>query len=257
MLLAIDIGNTDTVVGIFDGERLASSFRVASALNLTVDEAGLFVTSLFNHHLEAEPADVSRMAICSVVPHLTDIYERMAAKYFKVQPLTINSAISLPVEIDYPEPAEIGADRLANAAAGFARFQSALIVVDVGTAITFDIISEGGRYCGGIIAPGPRTAGVNLAHRAARLFEVRCEKPDRIIGKSTAEAIKAGLYYGTIGLIDNILEKIFEDLGGKCPVIGTGGGVDVFATDSKYIDEVIPELTLEGIRIIADHNNRR
>ena len=254
MLLAIDIGNTDTVVGIFDQDRLVSHFRMSSAPKLTVDEAGLFVSSLFNHHLMAKPTEVSRAAICSVVPRLTVLYERIIKNYFNLAPLIISSSVNLPFEIDYPDPAEIGADRLANAAAGFARLKSALVVVDVSTAITFDIISNDGRYCGGIITPGPQTAGANLAQKAARLFEVRLTKPVRVVGKSTAQAIQSGMYYGTIGLIDNTLEKIFGETGETCPVIGTGGDVEVFAEDSKYISEIIPALTLEGIKIIADCN---
>ncbi len=255
MLLTIDIGNTDTVVGIFDGEKLISHFRVSSAPNLTVDEAGLFVSSLFNHHIEAKLSQVKRVSICSVVPRLTGVYEKMAAKYFGVEPFTVSSRVRLPFGIDYIDPTEVGADRLANTAAGFARYKKALIVVDLGTAITFDVVSENGDYLGGIIAPGPQTAGANLSKKAARLFEVRGEKPDRIIGKTTAEAIKSGLYYGAIGLIDNILEKIFESLGFQPVVVATGGEVDIYAADSKYITDVIPTLTLEGIRIITDYNS--
>lgn len=254
MLLAIDIGNTDTVVGIFDGPRLITHFRVSSTPNLTTDEAGLFVTSLFNHHLDTRTRNVSRVAVCSVVPTLTEVYERMTRKYFEVEPLTIGAGIKLPINIDYPNPAEIGADRLANAAAGFDRLKSAVIVVDLGTAITFDVISKSGTYLGGIIAPGTQTAGANLARKAARLFEVRSEKPPQVIGKSTAMALKSGLFYGTIGVIDHILERIFVEMGEKPPVIATGGEAMTYGKDSKYIGEIILTLTLEGIRLISDLN---
>ncbi|MCK5126088.1 MAG: type III pantothenate kinase [candidate division Zixibacteria bacterium] len=256
MLLAIDIGNTDTVVGVFDGSNLLNSFRVASAQNLTIDEAGLFVSSLFHHHIKAELTEVTQVAICSVVPHLTDIYKRMSKKYFKVDPLIISSKIKLPFEIEYPKPGEIGADRLANAAAGFAEFGSGLIVVDMGTATTFDVISESGAYIGGVIAPGPQTAGINLAQRAARLFEVTIEKPERVIGKSTAQALKSGLHYGTIGLIDTIVDNIFQELGKNCKVIATGGAAESYIVGSKHISDYIPDLTLNGIRIIADFNSQ-
>ncbi len=254
MLLAIDIGNTDTVVGVFDGDKLLANFRVTSNVNMTVDEAGLFVSSLFNHHMEAEAAQVSQVAICSVVPHLTKIYEKMTREYFKVEPLTISSHIKLPISINYPNPEEIGADRLANAAAGYDRVKKSVIVVDLGTAITFDAVSEKGEYIGGIIAPGTQTAGANLARKAARLFEVRSEKPDRVIGQSTAEAIKSGLFYGTLGVIDHILELIFEELGHEVDVLATGGEADTYCGESKYVKEVLPTLTLEGIRLIADRN---
>ncbi|MEZ5357671.1 MAG: type III pantothenate kinase [Candidatus Zixiibacteriota bacterium] len=254
MLLAIDIGNTDTVVGIYDDGTLTEHFRVASALNLTIDEAGLFVSSLFHHHIKADISQAKRVAICSVVPHLTDIYRRMTVKYFKVEPLIITSKVKLPVKIDYPKPEEIGADRLANAAAGFARLGSGLIVVDIGTATTFDIVSDAGAYIGGVIAPGPRTAGINLARKAAQLFEVENAKPDRVIGKSTGGAIMSGLYYGTIGLIDTIVDNIYKELDQKLPVIATGGAAETYLVDSKHIKENVPTLTLDGIKIIADIN---
>lgn len=254
MLLAIDIGNTDTVVGIFTGEKLATHFRVASALNMTVDQAGLFILSLFNHHIDAQPSQVAQVAICSVVPSLTGVYEEMARKYFHVEPLAISSRLKLPFQIDYIDPAEVGADRLANAAAGYARHKKAVVVVDLGTAITFDVIAENGDYMGGVIAPGPKTAGVNLAQKAARLFEVRIEKPYRVIGKSTAEAIKAGLFHGTEGAITQILGLIFTELGRKTVVIATGGEAATYCSNLDCVDEIVPTLTLEGIRLIAEYN---
>lgn len=255
MLLAIDMGNTDTVVGVFENGNLIGDFRVASALNLTVDEAGLFISSLFHHHIDAELDQVKRVAICSVVPHLTDIYSKMIVKYFNIEPLVISAKSKLPFKIDYPKPEEIGADRLANAAAGFARFKTGLIVVDLGTATTFDVISEDGSYIGGIIAPGPQTAGANLAKMAAQLFEVDLAKPDSVIGKSTAHAIKSGLHFGTVGMIDYIVEKIIEESGNKYKVVATGGAANTYVSDSKYLSEYLPTLTLEGIRIIANCNS--
>lgn len=257
MLIAIDIGNTNTVVGVFDGETLLSHFRVTSQTQMTVDEAGLFVTSLFDRHIDAEAGRVSRVAVCSVVPTLTGVYERMARKYFQVEPIVVSARSKLPIGIDYPEPSEIGADRLANAAAGYHRVGKALVVVDLGTAINFDVVSDKGAYIGGVIAPGTQAAGANLAKKAARLFEVRSEKPHRAIGKSTAEALKSGLFYGTVGVIDHILERIFDELGGRTAVIGTGGDAEIYSKESKYVDEVVPTLTLEGIRLIADLNRKK
>lgn len=257
MLLAIDIGNTNTVVGVFDDERLIASFRVTSNVSMTVDEAGLFVTSLFSRHMSAEVEQVKRVALCSVVPVLTDVYEKMVRSYFKVEPLIINHHLTMPITIDYPHPEEIGADRLANATAGYVRVKDAVIVVDLGTAITFDIVSEEGTYIGGVIAPGTQTAGANLAKKAAQLFEVRSRKPDHAIGKSTAEAIKSGLYYGTIGVIDTILERIFEEMALQCTVLATGGEAENYINDSKYIETVIPSLTLDGIRLLAELNPQK
>jgi len=252
--MAVDIGNTDTVVGVYDGQRLVTDFRAASVPNLTVDEAGLFVTSLCRRHLETGEKQVNRLAICSVVPGLTDIYRHMARKYFQAEPIIIDCGLHLPFRIDYPNPDEIGPDRLANVAAGLAEFGPRLVVVDLGTATTFDIISKDSTYLGGIIAPGPRTAGATLAKKAARLFEVEVEKPQYVIGKSTAQAIKSGLYFGTVGMIDHLVERIFKELGYECRVVATGGLAESYSVDSKYISEIRPFLTLDGIRIITDQN---
>jgi len=257
MLIAIDIGNTNTVVGIFDGETLLSHFRVTSQTQMTVDEAGLFVTSLFNRHVKADVGRVSRVAVCSVVPTLTVVYEQMARKYFEVDPIVVSAGCKLPIGIDYPEPSEIGADRLANASAAYHRIGKSLVVVDLGTAINFDVVSDKGAYIGGVIAPGTQTAGASLAKKAARLFEVRSEKPTRTIGKSTAEALKSGLFYGTVGVIDQILDRIFAELGGPTEVIGTGGQAEIYCEESKYVGDVVPTLTLEGIQLIADLNRKK
>lgn len=254
MLLAIDIGNTDSVIGVFDNGQLLRNFRVASAINLTVDEAGLFVSSLFRHHIKVDPQKVDRVAICSVVPHLTDIYERMAASYFDASVLTISDHIKLPFQVKIDKPGEIGADRLANAAAGFDICKKSCIIVDIGTATTFDVVSDTGDYIGGVIAPGPQTAGANLAEKAARLFEVRIEKPDRVIGTNTAGALKSGLFYGTIGMTDYLIEKIKTEMAGDPDIIGTGGYAARFAEVSRFVQKIVPTLTLEGIRIISDHN---
>lgn len=253
MLLAIDIGNTSTAIGIFDGKDLIADFRIASAGNLTTDEAGLFVTSLFNHHIKPDVAKINRVTLCSVVPRLTDVYSKMSEKYLRCNPLVISAALKLPIKIDYPKPREIGADRLANSVAGYDRYPEAQIIVDLGTATTFDVVSGEGAYIGGVIAPGPITAGANLAQKAARLFEVRPQKPKSPVGKSTAEAIRSGLYWGTIGQIDYIIDRIFEVLGGKVRVLATGGEADIFTADSRYLDEYIPTLTIEGIRLITDY----
>ncbi len=257
MLIAIDIGNTTTVIGVFDGDTLVSHFRVTSQTRMTVDEAGLFVTSLLDRNVAIDAGNLSDVAVCSVVPSLTGTYEQMTRKYFNVEPIVVSAKSKLPIGIDYPEPSEIGADRIANAAAGYHRVGKALVVVDLGTAINFDVVSENGAYIGGVIAPGTQAAGANLAQKAARLFEVRSEKPNRAIGNSTAEALKSGLFYGTVGVIDYILERIFAELVGQTTVIGTGGDAEIYCRESKYVGEIVPTLTLEGIRLIADLNRKK
>jgi type III pantothenate kinase len=251
MLLAIDIGNTDTVVGVFYGDKLKNSFRVASKLNFTVDESGFFVTGLLER-MGILPGDIDRVVMASVVPSLTPIFERMCHKYLECEPLVVSSKVKLPIKLGYDDPREMGADRIADAVAAFVKFGGPIIIVDYGTATTFNVVTADGLYVGGVIAPGVKTAGSGLAEKAARLFEVRIEKPDRIIGKTTAESIKSGLFYGTIGQVDSILELIINEIGQKTRIIATGGLSAEFAPYSKYIEDFYPELTLEGLKIIAD-----
>ncbi len=251
MLLAIDIGNTDTVVGVFDGDHLKNSFRVASKLNFTVDESGFFVTGLLER-MGIASGDIDRVVMASVVPGLTPVFERMCRKYLACDPLVVSSKVKLPIKLGYDDPREMGADRIADAVAAFAKFGGPVILVDYGTATTFNVVTAEGVYIGGVIAPGIKTAGAGLAEKAARLFEVRIEKPDRIIGKSTAESIKSGMFYGTIGQVDAILELIMQEMGQKPKIIATGGLSSEFAPHSQYIEQVFPELTLDGLRIIAD-----
>lgn len=254
MLLAIDIGNTDTVVGAFDNGRLINHFRVASNHSLTVDECGFFATGLLER-MSISPSDIKRIIICSVVPRLTPIYERMSVKYFKSEPLLVSSNIKLPITISYDDPSAVGADRIANAVAAYSKFGGPIIVVDFGTTINFDVVTKDGIYLGGAIAPGPELSASQLAVKAARLFEVRIEKPAHAIGKSTAESIKSGLFYGTIGQVDTIIRLISKELGVTPKVIGTGGLAADFEKYSEFIEAIYPTLTLDGLKIIADFQN--
>jgi type III pantothenate kinase len=232
MLLAIDIGNTNTVVGAYDNGRLIDHFRVASNRDLTVDECGFFVTGLLEK-MRIEPAQVDRVIIASVVPRLTPVFEKMFQKYLSVTPLIVSSDTKLPIEIGYDDPKAVGADRIANAVAAYTSFGGPIIVVDYGTA-------------------GPETGGVELARKAARLFEVVIEKPDRVIGRSTAESIKSGLFHGTIGQVDTIIQLIHDELGYPARVIATGGLANDFVEYSRFIESSNPTLTLEGLKMIAD-----
>lgn len=252
MLLAIDIGNTDTVAGAFDDSRLIDFFRVASNHTLTVDECGFFMTGLLER-MNITSKDIKSVIISSVVPRLTPIYERMTDKYFNTNPIIVSSEVKLPLKIGYDDPSAVGADRIANAVAAFDKFGGPIIVVDFGTTINFDVVSRDGVYLGGAIAPGPELSAQQLAKKAARLFEVRIEKPSSAIGKSTAGSIKSGLFYGTIGQVDTIIRLIIKELGEKPKVIGTGGLAKDFQGHSEYIDSIFPTLTLDGLKIIFDY----
>jgi type III pantothenate kinase len=252
MLLAIDIGNTDTVVGVYDRETLRDHFRVASDHRMTADQAGFFVTGLLERmHVANE--EVEQVVIGSVVPPLTPVFEETSRKYFGCEPVVVSAHIKLPIRIDIDQPSEVGADRIANSVAAFSRFGGPVIVVDFGTATTFDVVSAEGAYIGGIIIPGPKTSMSELARRAARLFEVRIEKPDRVVGRSTAGALKSGLYYGTIGQVDFLIDKIIEETGfHNARIIATGGLAGGMEQASRHIRMVEPSLTLEGLRLIAN-----
>lgn len=251
MLLTIDIGNTDTVAGVFDNGNLINHFRVASNHSLTVDECGFFVTGLLDR-IGIKSSDLTHVVIGSVVPRLTPVYEKMSDKYFNIKALIVSAAIKLPIKIDYDNPMAVGADRIANGVAAFDRFGGPIIVVDFGTTINFDVVTADGQYLGGAIAPGPEMSASQLAAKAARLFEVRIEKPAHAIGKNTAESIKSGLFYGTIGQVDKIIDNIIDELGSKPKVIGTGGLAADFQHSSKYIESIHPAITLEGLKIISD-----
>ncbi len=254
MLLTIDIGNTNTVAGVFDNGNLIDHFRVASNHALTVDECGFFVTGLIER-MDIKSSELDRVVIGSVVPSLTPIYEKMSEKYFKIKPLLVSSAVKLPIKIAYDDPSAVGADRIANSVAAFDKFGGPIIVVDFGTTINFDVVTDDGQYLGGAIAPGPEMSASQLAAKAARLFEVRIEKPAHAIGKNTAESIKSGLFYGTVGQVDKIIDNIISELGAKPKVIGTGGLAGDFQNHSKYIESIHPALTLDGLKIISDYQS--
>ncbi len=254
MLLAIDIGNTNTVVGVYKGTTLKDHFRVASNRSLTADEAGFFCTGLLER-MKIANEEVDKVVIASVVPPLTPTFETMAKKYFGCVPVVVSSHIKLPITIQIDQPDQVGADRIANAVAGYTRFGGPIIIVDFGTATTFDIVNANGAYIGGVIIPGPETSMAELARRAARLFEVRIEPPTTVVGKSTAGALKSGLFYGTVGQVDYIIEKIIEETGfERAAVVATGGLACNMEKYSKHVRMVDPTLTLEGLRLIGDLN---
>lgn len=252
MLLAIDIGNTNTVVGMYDHSRLVDFFRVTSTRSLTSDEAGFFVTGLVER-MKVDRAHIDRLVIGSVVPTLTPVYKRMAERFFGCRPIVVSTDITLPIEIRIDEPSQVGADRIANAVAAKLLIGPPAIVVDFGTAINFDIVDRDGAYIGGVLLPGPETSMAELARRAARLFEVGFTKTDTVIGKNTRHALQSGLFYGTLGQIDFLLDKIIAEAGfDSCTVVATGGLAAGLDGHSRHITRVEPTITLEGLRLIAE-----
>ncbi len=251
MLLVIDIGNTHTVMGVYDGQELKEHYRVASNHALTADECGISIKQLFREYDRIED-----VIICSVVPPLTPIYEEMSEKLLKVAPVVVSSDLPLGINILYDDPKTVGADRIANAVAAYEIYGGPAIVVDFGTATTFDVISENGEYLGGAIAPGIETSSLNLFQKASQLFKVSLEKPRKAIGKNTEESLRSGIIFGTVGQIEGIVNRIKEELPRMSPakrepkIIATGGLANLIARESETIEEVNPTLTLEGLRRI-------
>ncbi|MDH3890557.1 MAG: type III pantothenate kinase [candidate division Zixibacteria bacterium] len=254
MILVIDIGNSNIVIGLYAGEKLEGSIRLTTRDSLTSDEAGLLVTGFLSRK-EFDPDKFDQVVIGSVVPHLTSAFEETVRKYLGCDPVVVSADLNLPVTIDIDRPHQAGADRIANAAAGFTRWGGPLIVVDFGTATTFDIVNSDGAYIGGVISPGHKTSMAQLVRRTAQLPEVRIEPPSQVVGRDTETALMSGLFHGTVGQVDHIIDKIIEETGMVDPtIIATGGLATGIEMHSRHIQKVDLDLTLDGLRIIGQMN---
>ncbi len=254
LLVVVDVGNTNTVFGIYRGEDLLQ-FRLSTDRERTADEYGSMLLPLFARH-ELDSADVEAVVISSVVPPLSRTLDDMARHYFHCKALFIEPGVRTGMPIRYDNPTEVGADRVVNAVAAREKYGSPVIVVDFGTATTFDLVNAAGEYVGGIISPGITISAEALFARASRLYRVDVRKPAELIGKNTAGAMQAGIYYGYIGLVDGILERLLAEMPGTKMVVATGGQADLIAGGSKYIREVDPMLTLAGLKLIYERNSR-
>lgn len=249
MLLAIDIGNTTVVWGIYEGQTLNGHWRLATEASKTADEYGiLFVNILQQAGIDTK--QITDAILSSVVPSLTAVFEEMVETYFKRTPLIVSSDLDMGIQIAYPNPREIGSDRLVNAAAAYARYKTCLIIVDFGTATTFCAISSHGEYLGGAIAPGLGIASEALFTRTAKLPKVDLTRPKTVIGQDTAGSMQSGLIFGYAGLVDELVNRIQVELGQKATVLATGGLASLIAPESRTIQEVRPFLTLEGLELI-------
>lgn len=254
MLLVIDIGNTNTSLGVFDGEQLEAHWRLTTARSRTADEWGVHARNLFAlAGLDFKAIDA--IAIASVVPPLNFTLKRMAEAYFELSPLFIDHTIDTGLPIRYQPPSDVGADRIVDAVAAIHKYGAPCIVVDFGTATTFNAINTQGEYLGGVITPGITISSDALFERTAKLPRVEIKRPQKVIGSTTVEAIQSGLYHGYAGLVDGILKKMIEELGGKAKVIATGGLAPLIATGSEFIETIDETLTLEGLRLVYQRTN--
>lgn len=254
MLLAIDVGNTNTVLGLFAGKKLLHHWRLETKKERTADELGIFLKELFSH--TGIPTDGLRgIIISNVVPPMQHALETMAKRYFHKTPLNVGPSLKIKIKNRYQHPSEVGADRIVNAVAAYEKYHKSLIVIDFGTATTFDYISPRGEYRGGAIAPGIVISNEALATHAAKLPRVEISRPSKVIGTRTTHSIQSGIFYGYVGLVDGLVNRIKKEVKTKPRVIATGGLAHLIAKDSTTIEKVEPFLTLEGLRLIWEWNS--
>lgn len=250
-LLVIDLGNTNLVLGVYRDDELVSSWRLATARERTADEYGILARQLIGNALHA---DLEGAIVASVVPPLNSAMALMVRKYFDVEPLFVEPGIKTGIAIHVDNPLEVGADRIVNCAAAHEAYGGPTVIVDFGTATTFDVVTANAEFIGGVIAPGLNISAEALFARAARLPRVDLRRPDNVIGTNTVVNMQSGIYFGYLGLVDGILARIKREVPNLRRVVATGGLASLFADESEHIDEVDPELTLKGLKIIYDRN---
>lgn len=253
MLLVVDVGNTNTVLGLFDGAELVHDWRIRTVVDHTVDEYGMLIYNLYKTS-RISSRKIRDIIISCVVPPMLNILEPLCRKYFSLKPLIVGPGVKTGMPIFYDNPKEVGADRIVNAVAGYEKYKQDLIIVDFGTATTFDYVSVRGEYMGGCIAPGIMISSEALFERAAKLPRVELSKPRSIVAKDTVSSMQAGIMYGYAGLVDGICERMKAEVKSNPLVVATGGLAKIVAPETKNINVVDDMLTLEGLRIIYLRN---
>lgn len=257
MLLAIDIGNTNIKLGLYDGQKLAVVWRLATDRHKLMDEYAVLVHNLFTLR-GYDLSSVHGCAIACVVPTLTSVFVELARQYLHVEPVVIGPGVKTGMRLLIDTPRELGADRVAHAFAAYRRYGGPVIVVEFGTATVFDVVSRDGDYIGGVIAPNIVISAEALAKSAAKLYQVDVVRPQRVIGKNTVQYMQSGIVFGYAGLVEGLVHRIWDELGERAPVVATGGLagliMDALPPDHKIIDHVVDYLVLEGVRLIFELN---
>jgi len=253
MLLAIDIGNTDTTFGVFEGDELRAAWHMATGIHRMADEYAAILLNLLQHQ-NLKVADIDEAVLCSVVPPIVSTFEELLQRYFHISLLVVSAGVKTGVRIRMDNPREVGADRIVNATAAHQLYGGPLIIADLGTATTFDVVSREGDYLGGVIAPGIRIAAEALFTRTAMLPRIELIQPKRVIGTNTVSAMQSGIIYGYVGLVEGIVARIQRELDEKAKVVATGGYAEIIARESKIFDIVNPDITLIGLKLIHQMN---
>ncbi len=255
MLLALDVGNTNVVGGLYNGRRLVARWRVSTSPHRTADELHVLWDGLFRTQGRSLSSEgVEGACLASVVPSLTGSYEHLLQERLGLPTLVISSGIDLGIEVDTDNPSEVGADRIMNALAARERYGAPAVVADFGTSTNFDVVSPGGAFIGGVIAPGMAASVDALVARTAQLHRIALRRPQRAIGRNTTACMQSGAYFGYVGLVEGLLSRILDEIHGRPAVIATGGLAAVIAPETRKIDHVDPDLTLEGIRLVWERN---
>lgn len=255
MLFAVDVGNTNLTLGVFRGEDLAGHWRLKTDRDQTVDGWGVLFRNLLSLS-GLSLNEIQGMVVSSVAPALDDSLRKMSERYLGRTPLFVDATTDTGLKIRIDNPREVGADRIVNSVAAFARFGGPCVSVDFGTAINFDVISQDAEYLGGLLCPGLSVSAEALFRRTARLPQIEIRKPDSLIGKNTVHALESGFYYGALGLLDGILERLIEEMGPETKVVATGGQAQVICPASKYVQAIEEHLTLTGLRLVWERSAR-
>ncbi len=253
MLLAIDVGNTNVTLGVFEGEELRATWRLASDAQRTQDEYQVLLHGLMQH-AGLGPADISAVALCSSVPPLVQTFRQLCKHYLDKDVLIVGTGIKTGVRVLYENPREVGADRITDAVAAFRRYGGPVIIVDCGTATVLDVVTESGEYLGGAIAPGIQVAVEALVARTSMLRRIELARPKQAIGRNTVQSMQSGILFGNVGLIEALVARFKTELNSEAKVVATGGLAGLIASETTVIDAVDPDLTLHGLRYIYEMN---